>query len=129
MRSSRWLLFLVAVPLWPAVAGPDAGRGAYAGHGVGSVPAEVLAAHAPKPLPADLSRRIQLMMDVRAPGLGLVSPDGARLFFGWSVTGSNQVWRVDGPERFPVQLTGGEDRTRVADVFHDGKTLDIQRDR
>ncbi|MBK9089588.1 MAG: S9 family peptidase [Holophagales bacterium] len=69
------------------------------------------------------------MMDVRAPGLGQPAPDGGRLFFGWSVTGTAQVWRLDGPNTFPVQLTGGEDRTTLADVFPDGKTLVLQRDR
>jgi dipeptidyl aminopeptidase/acylaminoacyl peptidase len=89
----------------------------------------VLAKFAPPPLPAELSRRIQTMMDIRAPGVGMVSPDGSRLFFGWSVTGSNQIWRLDGPDRFPVQLTGGEDRTWLAGIAPDGRTLFVQRDR
>jgi len=119
------LLALVALSL-PAAAAPQA---AYKGHGAESVPAEVLAQYAPKPLPPELARRIQSMMDVRAPGMGQVSPDGAKLYFGWSVTGTPQVWRLDGPNSFPVQLTGGEDRTTLADVFPDGKTLVLQRDR
>ena len=119
------LLALVALSL-PAAATPQA---AYKGHGAESVPAEVLAQYAPKPLPPELARRIQSMMDVRAPGMGQVSPDGAKLYFGWSVTGTPQVWRLDGPNSFPVQLTGGEDRTTLADVFPDGKTLVLQRDR
>ncbi len=119
------LLALVALSL-PAAAAPQA---AYKGHGAESVPAEVIAEYAPKPLPPELARRIQSMMDVRAPGMGQVSPDGAKLYFGWSVTGTPQVWRLDGPNSFPVQLTGGEDRTTLADVFPDGKTLVLQRDR
>jgi dipeptidyl aminopeptidase/acylaminoacyl peptidase len=102
---------------------------AYKGHGAGSVPPEVIAKYAPKPLPSDLARRIQSMMDVRAPGMGQPSPDGSHLYFGWSVTGTPQVWRLDGPNTFPVQLTGGEDRTTIADVFPDGRTLALQRDR
>src|SRR5687768_9418215 len=39
----------------------------YAGHGAGSVPPEVLAKFAPTPLPSDVSRRIQALLDVRAP--------------------------------------------------------------
>jgi dipeptidyl aminopeptidase/acylaminoacyl peptidase len=110
----------------PAAAAPQS---AYKGHGADSVPAEVIAQYAPKPLPAALARRIQSMMDVRAPGMGQVSPDGTKLYFGWSVTGTPQVWRLDGPNTFPVQLTGGEDRTTLAGVFPDGKTLVVQRDR
>ena len=101
----------------------------YKGHGVVSVPAEVLAPYAPKPLPPGLAARIQMMMDVRAPGLGVPAPGGARLFFGWSVTGTPQVWRLDGPDRFPVQMTGGEDRTSVAGVTPDGRWVIVQRDR
>jgi dipeptidyl aminopeptidase/acylaminoacyl peptidase len=41
----------------------------------------------------------------------------------------SQVWRLDGPERFPVQLTGGEDKTTIVAVTPDGKTLVVQRDR
>ncbi|MGC4117616.1 MAG: prolyl oligopeptidase family serine peptidase [Myxococcales bacterium] len=70
-----------------------------------------------------------MMMDVRAPGMGLPSPKGDRLFFSWNVTGTKQVWRLDGPDRFPVQLTGGEDNTSVVEVTPDGKTLVVQRDR
>ena len=120
---------VLAVLLGLAVAAPGAPQAAYKGHGAESVPAEVIARYAPKPLPSDLARHLQSMMDVRAPGLGQVSPDGARLFFGWSVTGTPQVWRLDGANTFPVQLTGGEDRTSLADVFPDGKTLVLQRDR
>ena len=111
---------------FPALAAPQT---PYKGHGAESVPPEVIARYAPKPLPPDLARRIQMTMDVRAPGMGQPSPDGTRLFFGWSVTGTAQVWRLDGPNTFPVQLTGGEDRTTLADVFPDGKTLVVQRDR
>jgi dipeptidyl aminopeptidase/acylaminoacyl peptidase len=101
----------------------------YQGHGVGSVPPEVLAQYAPKPLPPELAARIQMMMDVRAPGMGIPAPDGSRLFFGWSVTGTPQVWRLDGPDRFPIQLTGGEDRTSLAAVTPDGRWVIVQRDR
>ena len=49
------------------------------------------------------------MYDVSGPSQGVVSPDGASLYFTWGVTGVTQVWKVDGPRRFPMQLTGGED--------------------
>lgn len=102
---------------------------AYAGHGVASVPPEVLARFAPKPIPPELSRRIQAMLDVRAPGAGMLAPKADRLFFTWAVTGVRQVWRLDGPQRFPVELTGGEDATSIAAVTLDGKRLVLSRDR
>ena len=101
----------------------------YSGHGAGSVPADVLAQFAPPALPPALSRKIQAMLDVRSPGPGMVSPDGKRLFFNWRVTGTRQIWRLDGPQRFPVQLTGGEDSTSLAGMAPDGSFLLVQRDR
>ena len=123
------LTFLLAPAALLAFSAGAEAQTPYSGHGAASVPADVIARYAPKPLPPELARHIQSMMDVRAPGLGQPSPDGTKLYFGWSVTGTPQVWRLDGPDRFPVQLTGGEDRTTIADVFPDGKTLALQRDR
>ena len=34
-----------------------------------------------KPLPDELSRRIQSLLDLRAPGGGQLTPDGKTLFF------------------------------------------------
>jgi dipeptidyl aminopeptidase/acylaminoacyl peptidase len=96
---------------------------------VSSVAPELLAKFAPKPLPSELSRRIQAMLDVRAPAAGRLSPDGKALYFTWTVTGTRQVWRVDGPQRFPVQMTGGEDPTVAVEITPDGKTLIMSRDR
>jgi dipeptidyl aminopeptidase/acylaminoacyl peptidase len=90
---------------------------------------EVLARYAPPPLPDELRRRVQAMFDVRSPGAGQLSPDGQRLFFNWSVTGTSQVWRIDGPQRFPVQLTGGEDPTTLQGVMPDGRHIVVSRDR
>src|SRR5262249_12413728 len=99
------------------------------GHGAASVAAEVLAKFAPRPLPSETSRHIQAMLDVRAPGVGTLSPDGKTLFFTWNVTGTSQIWKLDGPRRFPVQLTGGEDQTNIRGVTPDGKPLVVSRDR
>jgi protease II len=101
----------------------------YSGHGAGSVPPEVVKKYAPPPLDPETSRRIQMMLDVRSPGLGMVGPDGKTLFFGWSVTGTPAVWRLDSPQGFPVQMTGGEDRTSLADITPDGRHLILSRDR
>ena len=117
-----------ASPPRPAVL-PSAAPSTYQGLGVESIPPEVLARHAATPLPPDESRRIQGMLDVRAPAAGLVSMDGKRMYFTWSVTGTTQIWRLDGPMSFPVQLTGGEDTTLIADLTPDGKRLLVSRDR
>ncbi|MBI3298486.1 MAG: S9 family peptidase [Elusimicrobia bacterium] len=69
------------------------------------------------------------MLDVHAPGMGALSPDGKALYFSWRVTGVSQLWRLDGPMRFPVQLTAGQDPTWLAAVTPDGKALVVSRDR
>jgi dipeptidyl aminopeptidase/acylaminoacyl peptidase len=102
---------------------------AYSGHGAESVPPELLEKYRPRPLPPDLARRIESLMDVRAPGIGRLSPDGKALYFSWTITGVPQVWRLDGPRRFPQQLTGGEDNTSLASITPDGRTLVLERDR
>lgn len=101
----------------------------YSGHGLASVSPEVLAKYAPTPLPSSVTRRIQALLDVRAPSAGRLSPDGKTLYFGWTVTGVRQVFRVDGPQRFPVQMTGGEDPTTLASITPDGAWLVLSRDR
>ena len=123
-------LALAAPPAAAPPGGPPAARaGAYSGHGVESVAPEVLRRYAPRPLDRAVSRRIQSFLDLRAPGIGLVAPDGKRLFFSWRITGTTQIWRLDGPQRFPVQLTGGQDTTLLAGVTPDGKWLVLSRDR
>ena len=106
-----------------------ASSSAYSGHGADSVSPEVIAKFAPQPLPPALAAKIQMLADVRAPMGGTLSPDGTKLYFVWTVTGTPQVWRLDGPNTFPIQMTGGEDRTSVAGITPDGRTLVLSRDR
>ncbi|MET0591924.1 MAG: prolyl oligopeptidase family serine peptidase [Polyangiaceae bacterium] len=113
----------------PAPAANTTSSTPYSGHGLASVPPEMIAQFSPKALPGEVTRRIQSMLDIRAPGGAQVSPDGKSMFFNWSVTGVYQVWKLDGPRRFPVQLTGGEDVTKLIDVTPDGKWLVVMRDR
>jgi dipeptidyl aminopeptidase/acylaminoacyl peptidase len=101
----------------------------YKGLGAESVKPEVLSKYSPPEIPSELSRKIQILLDQRAAGAGRLTPDGKKLFYSWAVTGSVQVWRLDGPNTFPVQMTGGEDRTTVAEITPDGKKLILQRDR
>ncbi len=101
----------------------------YKGHGASSVPPEVLAKYPPEPLDPEVARRIQALLDLRPPSAGRLTPDGKRLFFNWTITGVQQVFRVDGPGRFPTQVTGGEDATVLVDITRDGKHLVLSRDR
>jgi dipeptidyl aminopeptidase/acylaminoacyl peptidase len=100
----------------------------YKGLGKGSVPEVVIRQFAPPALDPVLKKKIQNMLDVRSAGLGIISPDGKSLYFTWRVTGVVQVWRVDGPDTFPIQLTGGEDQTYVEEITPDGKWLIVSRD-
>ena len=100
----------------------------YSGLGAESVPRELVAKYAAPPLDPGVSRRIQSMLDVRAPGLGVVVPDGSRLYFGWQITGTSQVFRLNAPKGFPIQMTGGEDRTALEGIMPDGKWLVLSRD-
>ncbi len=121
-----------APPPAPPVASappPPVTPAAYSGHGASSVSPELLAKFAPTPIAPDLKRRIETMLDLRAPGAGVATPDGKHVFFTWSITGTPQVWRLDGPNGYPTELTGGEDKTTLADVLPDGKTIAVQRDR
>src|SRR5215470_483890 len=115
------LFLLLPAPAWAQTP--------YSGHGAASLTPETIKKYAPPPLDPAVSRRIQAMLDVRSPGLGVVSPDGKHLFFGWSITGTPAVWRLDAPRGFPVQMTGGEDPTRLAGLTPDGRFLVLSRDR
>jgi dipeptidyl aminopeptidase/acylaminoacyl peptidase len=108
-------------------AAPAAGGG-YTGLGTESVPPEVIAKFAPGPLDPAVSRKIQTMMDVRGAGGGLLTRKGDRLVFTWKVTGTFQVWRQDGPMKFPIQLTGGEDATMVQAIAPDDSFIVVSRD-
>lgn len=100
----------------------------YNGLGAASVSKETLLQFRPLPLDPTVSRKVQSLVDVRAPGAGMLSPDAKHLFFTWRVTGVSQVWRIDGPKAFPQQMTGGEEPTSLADITPDGRWLVLQRD-
>ena len=124
MRRFLTVLALVGLGSWPA----RAQQGAYSGLGTSSVPSEKIARYAPQPLSPEVSNRVQATYDLRPPGVGVLAPDGRRLYFTWSVTGSNQIWRLDSPRAYPIQMTGGEERTAIAGVTPDGKWLLVLRD-
>lgn len=101
----------------------------YSGLGSESLPKETILKFAAKDLDPAIRERIQNLLDVRSPGMGMLHPNKKTLYYSWRITGSNQVWSVDNPKAFPKQLTGGEHPTSIVDVTPDGKYLVISRDR
>ena len=100
----------------------------YAGLGKDSVSAETLKKFAPPALPEVMLTKIKKSLDVLSPGLGMMHPNHKQLFFTWKVSGQTHVWRLDAPNTFPVQLTGGKDATMLTDITPDGKWLVLSRD-
>ena len=100
----------------------------YSGLGAESLsPAEV-AKYAAGPLDERVSKRIQALLDVRSASSGVVTSKGDRQFYSTRLTGVSQVWRQDGPMKFPVQLTGGEDRTSIVGISPDDSFVVVSRD-
>jgi dipeptidyl aminopeptidase/acylaminoacyl peptidase len=118
------LSMLVSMSLDPCIAIAQ-----YSGLGRESLNPEILNRYAPPPLPATITRPIESILDVRSPGMGLVSPNGKQMFFTWGITGTLQVWRLDGAQTFPIQMTGGQDATSISGITPDGKYLFLSRDR
>ena len=106
---------------------PPAAAG-YTGLGAESISPQEVARFAAPPLAASVSRRIQAMLDVRGAGTGQITSKGTRMLFNSRVTGTPQVWRQDGPMGFPVQLTGGEDRTSMLALSPDDSFAVVARD-
>jgi dipeptidyl aminopeptidase/acylaminoacyl peptidase len=100
----------------------------YSGLGADSVSKEDVARFAPKPLDRLVSRRIQAMLDVRGVEAGLLTSRGDRMYYATRVTNAQQVWRQDGPMKFPIQMTGGEDKTNVVGIAHNDSFLAVSRD-
>ncbi len=112
----------------PANRAPPAKAPTYTGLGAESLSPEEITKYAAPSLAPDVSRRIQAMLDVRGAGSGVITARGERMFFSSAVTGLPQVWRQDGPLKFPIQLTGGEDRTGVVGMAPNDSFLVVSRD-
>ncbi len=100
----------------------------YKGHGADSISAETLKKYAAPNLDAVMSNKLKKMLDVSSPGMGMLSPDKKTLFFSWRVTGISHIWKINGPQKFPVQLTSGTDAVTLQDVAPNGKFLIISKD-
>ena len=83
----------------------------------------------PTPVPEEVAASVESILDIRSPGSGVLSPDGQKLYFNWNVTGVTQVWRIDRPRSFPVQMTGGQDRTEVVGISPNNDYIIVSRDR
>jgi dipeptidyl aminopeptidase/acylaminoacyl peptidase len=138
-RLARPLSLALAVPLSLAAAAAlgdtakpparaDPRPAGYSGLGADSVSAQDVARFAPTPLDERVSRRIQVMLDVRGASAGQSTSKGDHQYFTSRLTGVDQVWRQDGPMKLPVQLTGGEDRTQLVAIAPDDSFVVVSRD-
>lgn len=100
----------------------------YQGLGKESVDPETMKKYAPPGLPSEVAGKIQRMLDIQTPGAGMIHPDESTLFFTWRISGNTQVWKIKGPQKFPVQMTGGRDATSLVSITPDGKYLILERD-
>ncbi len=100
----------------------------YSGFGKESISPEVIKKYAPGPVDQQQLTVIERALDVRVPNGGILSADGKKLFFNWKISGSKQVWSLDQPKGFPIQLSGGSTGTTLESVTPDGKWLILTRD-
>jgi hypothetical protein len=107
---------------------PDPKMGGYSGLGAESLSPQEVAKYAPAALDERMSRKIQAMLDVRGTGAGLTTSKGDHQIYTTRITGTSQIWRQDGPMTFPVQLTGGEDRTAAVGIAPDDSFVVVSRD-
>lgn len=118
----KWMSFVITALLSVNV------MALYKGLGTESVSAETLKKYAPPALNPVMTNKLKKMFDVTAPGLGMLSPNKKTLFFTWRVTGISHIWKIDGPQKFPVQLTSGSDAVTLSDIAPNGKFLIISKD-
>ncbi len=100
----------------------------YKGLGSESISPENLKKYAPPALNPIMTNKLKKMFDVTSPGMGMLSPDKKTLFFSWRVTGQSHLWKIDGPQKFPQQLTSGSDAVSLNAVAPNGKFLIISKD-
>lgn len=100
----------------------------YKGFGLDSISKQTLDKYAPPAPQPQIKALVEKLVDIRSPSSGLVTDDGKKLFMNWNVTGSNQIWRLDGVKSFPVQLTGGEDRSNLVEISPNNQWLVVSRD-
>lgn len=115
-NSVFWIFLLLCFPL--SVFAAD-----YNGLGNESVSSSDLAKYTAVDVSPEFKLKVQKMLDVRTPSMGNLAEDGKTMYIGWNVTGTRQVWQLNGPGRFPKQLTGGEDATYLEEVTGNGTKI------
>jgi dipeptidyl aminopeptidase/acylaminoacyl peptidase len=137
---TRWITLPICLAATAALADPPKqGRAprpvpkaskvsGYSGLGAESLSPQDIAKYAPAALEHRMSRKIQAMLDVRGGERGLITAKGDRQIYATRITGTAQIWRQDGPMKFPVQLTGGEDRTEPVAIAPDDSFIVASRD-
>lgn len=101
---------------------------AYSQFGIESVSKDDLKKYAPRDINSALKNKLSLYMDIQSPLGALLHPNGKDLFFNWRISGYQQVWKMNGPQGYPVQMTGGKDFTTLVDIAPNGQFIVIQRD-
>ncbi|MBC7754163.1 MAG: S9 family peptidase [Moraxellaceae bacterium] len=122
---------IISCMMWSVIVLMTLSRAAqaqYSGHGADSVSLEKLLLYAAPALPVAMSNKLTKMMEVAAPGMGMLSPDKKTLYFSWKVTGQSHVWKIDGPQKFPVQVTSGADAVSLKEIAPNGKFLILSKD-
>lgn len=134
---TRWITILLWFAATAALADtpkqappltPDPAASSYSGLGAESLSPQEVRRYAPAALDGRMSRKIQAMLDVRGVGGGITTSKGTRQIYTAGITGTAQIWRQDGPLSFPVQLTGGEDRTSAVGIAPDDSFIVASRD-
>jgi protease II len=143
---TRWLTVPLTLVASAALADPpkqaappraELKASGYSGLGAESLSPQEIAKYAPGAIEDRMSRKIQALMDVRGAGGNLdmrgtggtlVSSRGDRQFYTSRLTGIDQIWRQDGPMKFPQLLTGGEDRTMAVALAPDDSFIVVSRD-
>lgn len=88
-----------------------------------------LAKYAPQKVNPKLKSQIESLMDQRASGSGIPDNTGKKIYFSWSVTGTGHIWKTElASSILPLQLTSGENRTRLVSLSPDGKWIALMRD-
>lgn len=100
----------------------------YQGHGGSSLSEETIQKYEAKPLSDTMAKRVRSTLEIDSTSSGILTNDGKELFFNWRVTGVDQIWKVQGPLKFPTQMTGGEEASYLLGISPDGKKIYISRD-
>ena len=100
----------------------------YSGHTLEDLDQSIVKKYAPKNISKNLKNKIERYMDIRGARSGVMTPDGKKMFFSWNVTGTSQVWMLNGPNTFPRQMTAGDQPIYVSGTSIDGKFIYLTKD-